>query len=830
MPEIRGIGELSVFGWAMIAVALLALGTWHEALGAEKYLRISGIYPHLAAHNQPEPGKKDMTHGEAGIGAIVPWAGRLWYLTYPQHKTTGSNDKLYEVDEDLNLTIRPESVGGTHASRMVHRESNQLIIGPYFIDADRNVRSPDLQQLRGRMTATMRHLTDPANKVYFFDMEGAIYEVDVRSLEVTKLFDKPVPGWHGKGGYTAQGRMVIANNGERGGADDREYPVGGPPQGEEAGILAEWDGDEWSIVERKQFLDVTGPGGIHGSPDDSAPLWSMGWDKRSIILKLLDGGAWHTFRLPKGSHTFDPRHGWFTEWPRIREIEPGRPMMCVHGSMFDFPIGFSAASTAGIRPICTHLRYIPDFGHWNGRVILAADDSSMMENELCGQPQSNLWFGTREELERFGPRAGWGGVWMDDAVQAGEPSVPFLLAGYEQRVLHLKHDADEPVSFSLEIDANGRGEWDAYREIDVPGDGYSFHVLPPDLQGEWIRLAANRDCTASAYVHCWTPRPVGDDESKLFSALADPGSPRGYSAGIVRPSAVHRGLEWVSQVVDEAGRAGETVFKNVKLEGTHGLAFEGHDPIVSLREPEEDRSEWLKKVGTPTQDFEVDAASVIVQDAEGQRWRLPKGSEAFDEPWATGWPRGVREAVSERFLANIHGTLYEVPRSGSRAVPNWSQVKPVATHNRLIADFCTWRGLFVMSGTRLGALPDGQFFAGDDGQGLWFGVIDDLWKLGKPAGRGGPWHETAVTAGEPSDPYLMTGYDRKQLGISHDADAQVLFTVEIDFDHTGFVTYESLRVPPGEPLSHQFPQGFHAHWVRLTADRDCTATAVLVYQ
>ena len=66
----------------------------------------------------------------------------------------------------------------------------------------------------GRMTATARHLTDPANLVYFFDMEGMLYEANVHTLAVTKLFHKPVPGWHGKGGYTAQKQLIIANNGE----------------------------------------------------------------------------------------------------------------------------------------------------------------------------------------------------------------------------------------------------------------------------------------------------------------------------------------------------------------------------------------------------------------------------------------------------------------------------------------------------------------------------------------------------------------------------------------------------------------------------------------
>ena len=66
-------------------------------------LEISGIYPHLAAFNG---------NGECGIGAVVPWAGRLWFLTYPPHSTKGSSDKLYAVGPDMSLDVRPESVGG----------------------------------------------------------------------------------------------------------------------------------------------------------------------------------------------------------------------------------------------------------------------------------------------------------------------------------------------------------------------------------------------------------------------------------------------------------------------------------------------------------------------------------------------------------------------------------------------------------------------------------------------------------------------------------------------------------------------------------------------
>src|SRR4051812_43461665 len=99
-----------------LAVVVLLVLLPIVARGADVPLQISGIYPHLAAFN---------TSGECGIGAVVPWAGKLWYITYPPHFRTGSSDKLYELDEQMRLTIRPESVGGTHANRMIHKESDQ---------------------------------------------------------------------------------------------------------------------------------------------------------------------------------------------------------------------------------------------------------------------------------------------------------------------------------------------------------------------------------------------------------------------------------------------------------------------------------------------------------------------------------------------------------------------------------------------------------------------------------------------------------------------------------------------------------------------------------
>jgi hypothetical protein len=140
---------------------------------------VSGIYPHLAMFNEA---------GECGTGAVVPWAERLWVITYAPHKPQGSSDKLYEITPDLKQIIRPESVGGTPANRMIHRESQQLFIGPYAIDAQRKVRVIPYSEMLGRPTGNARHLVDPANKIYYATMEEGFYEVDVKTLAVKELY------------------------------------------------------------------------------------------------------------------------------------------------------------------------------------------------------------------------------------------------------------------------------------------------------------------------------------------------------------------------------------------------------------------------------------------------------------------------------------------------------------------------------------------------------------------------------------------------------------------------------------------------------------------
>lgn len=452
------------------------------------HLSLSGVMPHLALTAELGPPRS-----ECGIGALMAWAGSLWLVTYVSHKSpSGVGTGLYRIDERLEINKHPQSCVGTYTNRMVHFESNQCFIGPHVIDASGDVRTID--ELREvRLCSTMRHLHDPDNKVYMLGMEGEFYELDVHTLQPTWLADLTieldVPDHqyaHFKAAYSNFGRVIVANNSY----DERDY-LGT----ESAGRLAEWDGENWTIIERSPFIEVNGRGNFAGT------IFAMGWDKRSAILQVYTeaDGQWKRYRLPKASHCFD--HMWQTEWPRIREVDHERFILDCHGLFYELSPWAYENHIWGVRPISTHLWVLGDFCTYRGMLVLGSDNASPHHgaNQLAGEPQSGLYFGKTDDLWNFGKPAGWGGVWWEDAVAAGEASDPYLMTGFDQKTLHLCNDGDEPVDFSIEVDFLGNGSWRTYARLDVAPGAYAHHTFPPGYSAHWVRIRSGDNCIATAY-------------------------------------------------------------------------------------------------------------------------------------------------------------------------------------------------------------------------------------------------------------------------------------------------------------------------------------------
>ncbi len=818
---------------------------------------LSGIYPHLAMFN---------SQGECGTGAVVPWANKLWVVTYSPHQPRGSDDKLYSIDSALRQTIHPESIGGTPANRFIHRESQQLFIGPYAVDAQGKVRAIPYEKMFGRPTGNARHLTDPANKIYNASMEEGFHEIDVHTLAVTELFrDEQVkepfrraalPGYHGKGLYSGQGVLVYANNGE-------SSPLARSKPDIPSGALAEWDGksDTWTVIRRNQFTEVTGPGDLTGNPNPATdPIWSIGWDHRSLILMVRDAShigaalrrdsAWHTYRLPKSSHSYDGAHGWNTEWPRIRDIGENDLLMTMHGAFWRFPKNFDSTHSAGIAPRSNYLKVVGDFARWGDKLVLGTDDTAKSEflnkrrakGKLAapGQSQSNLWFIDPAQLDRFGPPIGRGAVWQDEPVTANAPSDAFLFSGFDHRLLHLAHDAPAPVTFTLEIDRAGNNTWTPLRRIEVPAAGYVATAFTAAETGAWVRVRASRDCahaTATFSFRNVDPRsesgtgvpPVGSKSSTGIPPVTPPTPTPTPKPADSQLSALN------SQPSPPASAPGGLLHARGAGKKTLGLAvgdafYEMGPDLILRASAEAEASAWMQaNVAIPRDAVTFDTASIIYTDEQNRRWRLPRGRANVAPTGPHGFERTVREVCTERDLLNTGGTFFELPAENAGGI---AKVRAVATHNRHIHDYATWRGLFVMTGLDADApATNAHVIRSTDGKAaVWAGSVDDLWSLGKPVGIGGPWKETAVQAGTPSEPYLLTGYDRKKISLSHTSADPVRIRVEVDLTGNGqWVTYRSFEVAAGQTITHPFPAAYQAYWLRTLAESPTTATAQLTY-
>ena len=448
---------------------------------------VNGVFPHLAVVADAVPKRT-----ETGIGALMPWADRLWFVTYVAHKRgAGSGTGLFSIDADLRLSKHPQSVVGTYADRMIHSESDQLIIGPHIIDVDGNVRTFE-SLVNTRLTAVMRHLTEPERLVYFQGMEGEFIEADVHTLRTRFLYDlRKELGFEGKvrlhfkDAFTGHGRVVVANN-----TYERSDYAGTTADGR----LAEWDGYTWTVLERCQFNAVTGRTGI------GPAIFATGADNASAILNVyLPTTGWRRYRLPKATHTQD--HSVTTEWPRIREVESERWLMDCSGMFYELPPMQYGDCVWGVRPVCSHLRIIGDFCSWRGMLVLAGDQTTPINdsNLFVGQPQANLWFGKTDDLWQFGPPTGWGGPWRRTPVQACEPSDPFLMTGFRSKCLHMTHQGGGPAIFLVEVDFLGDGEWHSYEEFAVPDGGYVHHEFPTGFSAHWVRLTSDVDCIATAH-------------------------------------------------------------------------------------------------------------------------------------------------------------------------------------------------------------------------------------------------------------------------------------------------------------------------------------------
>ncbi len=790
----------------------------------------SGIYPSLAYYNN---------EGECGTGAVVPWAGRLWVITYGPHLPKGSSDKLYEITPDKTQIVHKESIGGTPANRLIHRETNQLVIGPYVIDNKGNVRVIGWDKMPGRLTGCARHLTEPSSKVYYATMEEGFYSVDLKDLKVEEIYpdgnfisqkgnkgygpgNDLLPGVHGKGLYSGQGVLVYSNNGE-GSSEALTNPD------IEAGVLAEWNGKDWTIIRRNQFTEVSGPGGIYGNYDDkNDPIWATGWDNKSIILGCRDNReGWTFFRLPKASHSYDGAHGWNTEWPRIRNIgsnENPEFLMTMHGMFWHFPEKFASGNTAGIRPRGAYLKVIGDFCGYDGGIVFGCDDTAQKEflNSRKvkggiagpGQSNSNLWFTSLTKPDELGATTAEGSVWLKENVKAGNPSEPMLFAGWDKRIAWIRNYDDKPVKFTFSVDKNGHNKWSKIKTVEVRPNGSVSVPFPKSVKGEWIRVEVNKPTMATVTFSYTGDNYYPSINADLTKGLATAGM-KTTQGGLLYSLPDNRRKLGILANSNKNGKVVETGY------------YELDSDMNLVKRQDTPTSFYIRKnFGIAQHPVEIQENSVLIIDDSGRRWRLPLGDDNYSSPTNQGMLRVCREVATERDLFSCMGTFYELPAENA---DGFAKIRPISTHNLAINDFASFRGMLVMTGTNPDLTDNTHIVRSDDGKcAVWCGAIDDLWEFGKPKGHGGPWHKSQVKKGEVSDPFLIGFYEDRSLDISSDNDTRI--TIQVDPTGSGeWMDYMVADVKQSKNFHHRFPADFQARWIRFASDSDAVLTTTLNY-
>eukprot|EP01065_Artemidia_motanka_P048573 TRINITY_DN7853_c0_g1_i1.p1 TRINITY_DN7853_c0_g1~~TRINITY_DN7853_c0_g1_i1.p1 ORF type:complete len:526 (+),score=122.31 TRINITY_DN7853_c0_g1_i1:62-1579(+) len=497
---------------ALISAAAVAGQPQHAGESVTSSLQVGGIFPHLTATADSGPKRS-----EAGIGALMPWADRLYMVSYLSVAKGGNGTGLYEIDANLTMT-KVADHSSCYANRILHPTTNQIVIGKWVVDMNRRVRAIVGDLGDTRLGGVALHLTNDS-MVYLLGMDGLLFEVDISQsspLEARTLFnlvnELKIPHGqqpHFKAAHMMGGQLYVGSNT----FDWKDFTYdaqNNDPNFEMGGRLGAFDGTSWRVVQHRATYEII------GRRNWGQVIYAVGFDSRSVTLSTLDVGdgscpsanrSWKVYRLPKASHAYD--HLWQTEWPRIREVETERFLLDAHGMFYELsPLGW-AASSWGLRPVSQHLRMVPDMAPFRGMLALGGNQvSSIFDNNLVtGQAQSGLWLGKTDDLWGFGKPQGWGGPWRRTRVGGGEPSDPYLMTGFDRKALHLETHNGTDCTVQVQIDYTGVAgnlpgyEWRTVTAVRLAADGYSFYAFPDGFSAHWVRFVADGPCVVTAFLH-----------------------------------------------------------------------------------------------------------------------------------------------------------------------------------------------------------------------------------------------------------------------------------------------------------------------------------------
>jgi len=382
------------------------------------------------------------------------------------------------LDENFKLTLEydpsPDNIGNNFG-RVYHKATDKILLGQFIIDSDENITGPLTHAAQGSACRCPSFIADPdkyvlgkqGNDIYLVDMENETASVETTNPNNTR--------W---------GVEYINNY---------LFTVSDSKDATERGIWR-YDGTSWTRVVSDGYYMRTMR--RHGTPKYN-PQFFLGFDTESAIVQwTLDGTSFNKYRLPVSTPGFE---GWRDTAMRSRLTQRIYLVTCAK-ILYRFPHKLNIGTNKGVpngfrpKPICSHQFKIMDMINWMGLLGIGRGEN-YPQGHRTGQPNSGLTFVNEEDLWSWGEPRGYGAVWRNTSVGAGETSDPFLINGFDKKTIHLETDA--ATDYTIQVDPIGDGSFKDYDTVSFSGAGYDTYIMTGDAI--WCRIKSDKAVTATAW-------------------------------------------------------------------------------------------------------------------------------------------------------------------------------------------------------------------------------------------------------------------------------------------------------------------------------------------
>lgn len=447
---------------------------------------------------------------EAGVGALLPWADRLWFTVYPAENAESDDLGLFSIGLDERRPRLDAETNACDTGRILHRATAKAIVGRHIISSAGVVTAITGFNAADRVTAYCMHPLAPTTKVLALTMSSNATAQPARIYEVTMATGAAVSvtdATTGLGLGNAEHFKSMWSAGT--GADARVYVANNKPA---ATSLAAINPNTWAwtavsgTTADSSWIEV---GGAY-MEEDGAHVFATGLDLKSALLRVFSPDpaiASVLFRLPIA--TWNHRHRFQQEWMRIRQVSTERLVMDLHGTFYDLsPFLHDGTTLASggvprLLPLSRHFGTFPDYTPWDGGLVLAQNLSSPHKDQFpnAGQPQGGLLFTDQEFLHRGMKPTGRGHWWKQETVVSGVESPKMLMRGYDRCTVHLSNGTSSPVDVTIKVYEGKNGN--TYSTVTVPANGYQHVEFPDAYSADWVTVtAASSPATFSAWLTC----------------------------------------------------------------------------------------------------------------------------------------------------------------------------------------------------------------------------------------------------------------------------------------------------------------------------------------